>query len=270
MPGYIEIWPGPQVAMSHDTSSFRKATWGGSVIDTYNSATTLERPQAGRLPIEMSQEEVNELFAACLPKLQKAARKMFRNEQDSEDALQEALLLAFRKMHQFEGRSSFSTWVHSIVRNTSRMYYRRAKAHPAISTDQDHLTEEGAVEESAFVDQRPTPEEAYVQQERSEILQKAAHELPEKYHAAIYLFYSRGLGEEATAKALGITVSALKAQLHRSRILLSYRIRKTCMPDVRRELLRARPFLRKRPMGRLRSRRTASASSSRKLEAMLN
>ena len=240
------------------------------MAETYNCVTALNQRPAVRLPIDMNPEEVNELFASCLPRLRKAAQKMFRNPQDSEDALQEALLLAFRKLHQFEGRSSFSTWVHSIVRNTSRVYYRRAKAHPTISTDQEQRGEDGSAEEIAFVDQRPTPEESYARRERSEIFQKAADKLPDKYHAAVCLFYAKGLGEEATAKALGITVSALKAQLHRSRILLSYRIRKACMPDVRGELLHARPFLRKRSVARTRGRVVRNTAHYRKLEVMMN
>jgi RNA polymerase sigma-70 factor (ECF subfamily) len=183
---------------------------------------------------------------------------MFRNAEDSEDALQDALLLAFRKMHQFEGRSSFTTWIHSIVRNTSRAYYRKATAHPTLSTDQES-GEEGAAERKELVDERPTPEESYAARERSEIFQRAADELPERYQAAVYQFYLRGLGEEAAAKALGITVSALKAQLHRSRILLSYQIRKSCVADVRAELLRARPFLRRHREVRLRKRRAVGS-----------
>ena len=237
---------------------------------TYNCATTLDHRPAERLPINMSPEELNELFASIVPRLRKAAKKMFRNPQDSEDALQEALLLAFRKLHQFEGRSSFCTWVHSIVRNTSRVYYRRAKAHPTISTDQEQQGEDGIAEDTAFVDQRPTPEESYVRRERSEIFQNAADELPDKYQVAVYLFYSKELGEEATAKALGITVSALTAQLHRSRILLSYRIRKACMPDAGRELLHARPFLRKRSVARSRNRVVRNVAGCRKLQAMVN
>lgn len=241
------------------------------MIDTIHSVDKLQTRRTGRLPVEMDPAEINELFAACLPKLQKAARRMFRNEEDSEDALQEALLLAFRKIHQFEGRSSFSTWVHSIVRNTSRAYYRKATAHPTVSTDQENAGEEGLSDHRDFVDERPTPEESYVEKERAEIFQRAADELPEKYHAAVHHFYTKGLGEEATAKELGITVSALKAQLHRSRILLSYQIRKSCMPDARAELLRARPFLRKRRIGRMRNRRPLGLIlHSRKLERVMS
>ena len=214
--------------------------------DTKDVGARPKQKAAGRLPAQMTTPELNELFAECIPKLRKVARRMFRNEQDSEDALQEALLLAFRKIHQFEGRSSFSTWVHTIVRNTSRAYYRKATAHPTVSTDTTNEGEEGLTERRAFIDERPTPEQNYLEQERSEIFRRAAEQLPENHHAAVRLFYSLGLGEKATAEALGITLSALKAQLHRSRILLSYRIRKNCMTDVRPDLTRARPLMRHR------------------------
>jgi RNA polymerase sigma-70 factor, ECF subfamily len=215
------------------------------VIDTEKSVEA-NHTRGERLPCEMDAAQLNELFAACLPRLRKSARRMFRNEQDSEDALQDALLLAFRKIHQFEGRSSFATWVYSIVRNTSRGYYRKTTAHPTISADLDYPSEEALVEHKHFADERPTPEEAYAQKERSAIFRRAAQELPERYRAAVYQFYLRGLGEEATAKALGIKVSALKAKLHRSRIQLSYHIRKACMCDVSQDLLRVRPFLSRR------------------------
>jgi RNA polymerase sigma-70 factor (ECF subfamily) len=207
-----------------------------------------------RLPVDMTEDEVNQLFASCLPKLNKSARKMLANPQDSEDAVQEALLLAFRKLHQFEGRSSFSTWLHSIVRNTSRMYYRRAQAHPSISMDQEWDSETHSSVVHDFPDTQPTPEEHCIQQERSQILRKATNDLPERYHAAIYLFYMQGLGEEATARALGMSVSALKAQLHRSRILLNCRIRQACVPAARAEFLYRRPvlFMRERRAGRIR------------------
>ena len=53
---------------------------------------------------------------------------MLRNPQDCEDALQEGLLLAFRNLNQFQGRSKFSTWLHSIVRNAARTHVRKRNA----------------------------------------------------------------------------------------------------------------------------------------------
>jgi RNA polymerase sigma-70 factor, ECF subfamily len=223
------------------------------VTDTHNSTVQLKQKAAGRLPAQMTTAELNDLFAECIPRLRKVARRMFRNDQDSEDALQEALLLAFRKIHQFQGRSSFSTWMHSIVRNTSYAYYRKNSSH---LTEQFNPGDEDGMEERPFIDGRPTPEENYAQMERAEIFREAAGELPEKYQPAVYLFYLRGLGEKATAKALGITVGALKSHLHRSRVLLLWRIWKRCWPEVKRAGRCKRPPMHTRPWVQARNRVT--------------
>lgn len=185
------------------------------------------------LPIHMTDSEVNDLFASCLPKLKKAARSMIRNQQDSEDALQDGLLLAFRKLHQFQGRSAFSTWLHSIVRNTSRTHYRRAAEHPASSIELAMAEERPFLPESSFVATGPSPEEICIQHERSNILLRTTSRLPNRYRKAIRHFYLEGLSEEEAAGKLGITRSALKSQLHRSRRMLICRVWASCMPESR-------------------------------------
>jgi RNA polymerase sigma-70 factor, ECF subfamily len=175
----------------------------------------------------MTDAEINELFAACLPKLKKASRKMLSNQQDSEDALQDGLLLAFRKLHQFEGRSSFSTWLYSIVRNMSKMHYRKQATHQTVPLELERADETSNWPEVELAGSRPSPEELCIQNEQSEILRQAAKEIPAKYHPAIEYFHLEGLGEEETARRLHITQSALKSQLHRSRRMLITRIRKS-------------------------------------------
>ncbi len=180
----------------------------------------------------MAESEVNALFASCLPTLRKATKRMMRNVQDSEDALQDALLLAFRNLHQFEGRSSFSTWLHTIVRNSSLMHFRRQNSQRNAFVDlppekKDLLIEQGCP------DTRPSPEDLCIQHERSDILRRMTGELPAKYHTAIRYFHLEGLGEEETARRLGMTPSALKAQLHRSRRILTCRIRAVYLPASR-------------------------------------
>lgn len=169
---------------------------------------------------------MNELFASCLPRLKKAARTMLNNEQDSEDALQDALLLAYRKLDQFEGRSSFLTWLHSIVRNTSRMHYRKGVAHQTISIEPQTSDQSPLMQKDEFVETRPSPEEMCIQKERSEILRKTTSKMPAQYQPAIQYFHLEGLGEEETARRLSMTESALKSQLHRSRRMLTSRIRR--------------------------------------------
>ncbi len=183
-----------------------------------------------RLPINMTETEINDLFAACLPRLKKGARRMLRNQQDSEDALQDALLLAHRKLDQFEGRSSFLTWLYSIVRNTSRVHYRKANSHHTISIEPQVFDQGPLLHKDEFVEQRPSPEELCIQKERSEILRRTARTIPARYRPAIQYFHLEGLGEEETAQRLRLTSSALKSQLHRSRRLLTSRIQRAYGP----------------------------------------
>ncbi len=202
------------------------------MAQTSNATSVSSVVRDGLLPIDMSEAEVNELFAVCLPKLKKVTRRMLRNEEDSEDALQDGLLLAFRNLHQFQGRSAFLTWVHSIVRNSSRVHYRRAAAHPTLSLERVFADPSTPVAESQFVETRPSPEETCIQHERSEILRKTTRDLPSKYRRAIRHFHLEGLGENETARRLGVTTSALKSQLHRSRRLLTHRIRLLYAPGM--------------------------------------
>ncbi len=186
----------------------------------------------GCLPIHMSEQEINELFAACLPKLKRAVRRMLRNQQDCEDVLQEGLFLAFRKLRQFEGRSSLLTWLYSIVRNTSRIHYRKTAVRQTMSLESDTSGMFQSLTESEFVETRPSPEELCIQNERSEILRRTARRMPARYQPAIEYFHLEGLGEQETARRLQVTVSALKSQLHRSRRMLISRIRRSQLDPV--------------------------------------
>jgi len=184
----------------------------------------------GLPPSQLSETELNDLFAACLPKLKKAAQKMLRNQQDSEDALQDGLLLAFRNLHQFQGRSAFSTWLHSIVRNSSRMHYRKATTQDRAFVELATPEQGPSFADTKFVEVRPSPEELCIQNERSDILRKSSRELPARIRVAFNCFHLEDLGEKETARKLGITCSAVKTRLHRSRRILTARIRGAYLP----------------------------------------
>src|SRR6267143_3303588 len=57
--------------------------------------------------------------------LLRAAHRITRNREDSEDAVQEALLRAFVHVRDFDGRSSFATWLTRITINSALMILRK-------------------------------------------------------------------------------------------------------------------------------------------------
>src|SRR5579862_2706478 len=86
-------------------------------------------------------QAVDLLFATCLPQLRRTAAWMLSNSADSEDALQDGLLLAYRHLNQFQGRAKFSTWLHRIVINAALENIRRQKSKPTTSIEQDPIGE---------------------------------------------------------------------------------------------------------------------------------
>src|SRR5579862_4730736 len=84
---------------------------------------------------------VDLLFASHIPQLRRTAAWMLPNPADSEDALQDGLLLAYRHLNQFQGRAKFSTWLHRIVINAALENIRRQKSKPTTSIEQDPIGE---------------------------------------------------------------------------------------------------------------------------------
>jgi len=200
-----------------------------------------ELQQSKALPANMTDAELNHLFASCMPQLKSTSRQLLRNCQDSEDAVQEGLLLAFKNLNQFEGRSKFSTWLHSIVTNAARTHVRKTKCRPQFSweefCDQGELTVERLT-----VDPRPGPDERCERRERSRILLHVLQELPDRYQAVIRLCDVDGVDAKDAAQKLRITPATLKILLFRARGQVTRRIRDryvaTCEQSPRKSIAR--------------------------------
>lgn len=178
--------------------------------------SSLEDSVGSNVPFSMDDDELDGLFASHMPKLARAARRIMHNTQDSEDVLQDSLLSAFQKLHQFQGRSKFSTWLHTIIKNKAMMHLRR------ISVYRRHLIDhEGEEDGDSFLETAPAPgpdvEEICAERERSRILRSMLAELPATYRTVIQLCDIEGLSGEDASLKLGVSKSSLKTCLHRAR-----------------------------------------------------
>jgi RNA polymerase sigma-70 factor (ECF subfamily) len=72
-----------------------------------------------RQAVNNNGDALEELFARYRDRLYKTARRVMRNSNEAEDALQDGLLSAFHNLSAFKGRSQFSTWLTSIVTNAA-------------------------------------------------------------------------------------------------------------------------------------------------------
>jgi RNA polymerase sigma factor (sigma-70 family) len=150
------------------------------------------------------------------PMLFRVALRRLRNVEDAEDAVQDALLSAYRHIGQFEGRSQLSTWLTTIVSNVALMKLRRYSRHEMLSLDQEREND-GTALASKLKDERPNPEKMCAQSEMDETLRRALDQLSPKQRSAIQMCELDGFSLREAANALGISTNTLKSRVSRAR-----------------------------------------------------
>lgn len=160
------------------------------------------------------------LVSRYSPVLFRVALRRLRNVEDAEDAVQDALLSAYKHLGQFEGRSQLSTWLTSIVTNVSRMKLRQCLRREMVSLDQNYENE-GTGLANKLKDAGPNPETNCAQAEMNEKLRRALDQLSPKLRSAIQLRVLEGLSMREAANGLGISTNTLKSRLTRGRATLT-------------------------------------------------
>jgi DNA-directed RNA polymerase specialized sigma24 family protein len=103
-------------------------------------------------------EALNVLFESCRRRLYCRALRILARPQDAEDAVQEAMLAAFTRLHQFQGRADFLTWLTRIVVNAALQHIRKTRTKPTVSWDQVDDEFKRALFIDYLTDPQPTPE----------------------------------------------------------------------------------------------------------------
>jgi RNA polymerase sigma factor (sigma-70 family) len=83
------------------------------------------KASTSRISCGKAQSTVAMLCEPYRQQLFRAARRITRSREDAEDAVQNALLNAFVHVGDFDGRSSFATWLTSIAINSALMILRK-------------------------------------------------------------------------------------------------------------------------------------------------
>jgi len=89
------------------------------------------------------------------------AFRLLGNAADAEDAVQEALLAAYKHINQFRGQSQISTWLTTIVRNCALMQLRKRPRQVHFPLDKEFGEEQPRFLREGLADERPSPEEEY-------------------------------------------------------------------------------------------------------------
>ncbi|WP_380277619.1 RNA polymerase sigma factor SigM [Kitasatospora purpeofusca] len=142
------------------------------------------------------------------------ALRTLGDREEAADALQDALVSAFRSAHTFQGRSAVTTWLHRIVVNACLDRARRAATRRTRPLDDDPRRLD------ALVGSAEPADSPVVRAEVHRELSAALAELPAEQRAALVLVDMQGYPVAEAAALLGVPVGTVKSRCARGRARL--------------------------------------------------
>ena len=152
------------------------------------------------------------------------------NPEEASDALQDALISAYRRADSFRGDSAVTTWLHRIVVNASLDRLRRRSVRTWVPLPDEGAGESPAtlIDDSRLADPRAAVESSETVRE----VRDALDTLPPDQRAAIVLVDLEGWSVEEAARALDCPVGTVKSRCFRGRAKLAERLAHLRNPDA--------------------------------------
>lgn len=169
---------------------------------------------------------MEEVVAQRLPSFRRTALRFLGNSADAEDAVQDALLSAYKHLHKFRGESQLSTWLTTIVSNCARMQLRSRPRHTQISLAEPIREDQEVPLSERLADARPNPEDECQEAELKARLRESARRLSPSLRRTFQLRELQDLSVHETASILNLAEGTVKAQLSRARTKLTRSMRR--------------------------------------------
>ena len=138
------------------------------------------------------------------------AARTLGSRTDAEDAVQEALLRAWRNIGAFRGGALFSTWLYRICVNAAHDQRTRRTADPVEPTDTE-----------------ADPRDRFADHELSGELQQALATLDDDQRTTVVLYDVLGSSYAEIAEITGVAEGTVKSRLFRGRAELARQLRGT-------------------------------------------
>ena len=155
----------------------------------------VERAQRG------DHEAFDVLASAAYHRLYAIARRILRDGYAAEDAVQDALVKAWREIRGLRDPGAFDAWLHRLLVNACRDHARRASRRPVVTLESLPMERPAVTDDlSAFVD-------------RDE-LERAFLDLSVEHRAVLVLTHYVGLPASEVARILRIPPGTVASRLH--------------------------------------------------------
>ncbi|MGA4692537.1 RNA polymerase sigma factor [Rhodococcus sp. AB351] len=162
-----------------------------------NEAELIERCRAG------DRAAFAELVAPSRERVWAVCVQITGNRHDAEDALQDALIAAWKNLDKFRGTAAFGTWLYRIASNAALAVVRRRRGEVLGERVGDEYTSGETLLADSVVD--------------GDAVRRALFLLPEQFRVAIVLREYAQLGYAEIAAHQGVGVQTVKSRISRAR-----------------------------------------------------
>jgi RNA polymerase sigma-70 factor (ECF subfamily) len=146
-------------------------------------------------------------------RIYRIVRGIIDDDGEAEDVMQDAYVRAYQHLRQFEGRSTFVTWLTRIAMHEAFARAERLRRQTSLDAD------EVLAEMKSTLASTDDPERNVAGLELQHALEKAILSLPPRYRTVIILRDVEEMSTAEAATALEISEESVKVRLHRARAL---------------------------------------------------
>ena len=133
------------------------------------------------------------------------AFKWCRSKEDAEDITQEVFIKLAGKIHLFDNRSLFTSWLYRMTINCAKDYTRK-------NSSWNNRKVDDPPEESLVATPNPGPENNII----ARSIHKAIDDLPDKLKAAMLLVYAEGKDHREAAAIIGCAERSMECDVKRT------------------------------------------------------
>ena len=142
--------------------------------------------------------------------------KRTQSENDAEDIAIQTFSKAFDKIHTFDEKYVFKTWLITISKNIHIDLLRKKNTSILIENSKDQVDKIYLV-----IDDNPTPEDKIIRKQNLAKLLRDIKQLKPKYQEVIQLRYFQELSYKEIATEINESISNVKVKLLRAKKLLA-------------------------------------------------
>jgi RNA polymerase sigma-70 factor (ECF subfamily) len=147
-------------------------------------------------------------------RIYRIVRGILDDDGEAEDVMQDAYVRAYQHLGQFEGRSTFVTWLTRIAMHEAFARAERLKRQTSLNDD------ELIADMNSTLAPTDSPERNVANRELQLALEAAILSLPPKYRTVMMMRDVEELSTAEAASVLEISEEAVKTRLHRARALV--------------------------------------------------